>query len=257
MAEGWLHDSSPRSRPVASHRRPRACRRQGLLNVARAVAGARRAVTDGRAEPSCRGRPTRLWSRRESAPRTTTPPTCRGRLPVLDTTRAPRGVGGRLGWTSLRPCCAHRTVVAHGDGGALPSGQRRSHRCGYPAAGDPDVSRRGVARALLQTARAAALARHRVSLLDVVESHRAAVALYRRSGWVNSAVPPSRSRTAANSTKSSSRRACDQPAVLDAPSARYRAQYSDTRRSALASSDRSRSAGRSTGVSSPMTRLGM
>jgi len=49
---------------------------------------------------------------------------------------------------------------------------------------DPDVRRRGIARSLLQTARTAAVAEQRVPVLDVVDSHHAAVALYRRSGWV-------------------------------------------------------------------------
>ena len=49
---------------------------------------------------------------------------------------------------------------------------------------DPDVRRRGVGRALLQTAQSAAVAQHRLAVLDVVGSHRAAVALYRGAGWV-------------------------------------------------------------------------
>jgi ribosomal protein S18 acetylase RimI-like enzyme len=49
---------------------------------------------------------------------------------------------------------------------------------------DPDARRRGIARALLQTARSAAVAQHRTPVLEVVESSHAAIALYRRSGWV-------------------------------------------------------------------------
>jgi ribosomal protein S18 acetylase RimI-like enzyme len=49
---------------------------------------------------------------------------------------------------------------------------------------DPDARGRGFARALLQTARSAAVTQHRVPVLEVVESSQAAIALYRRSGWV-------------------------------------------------------------------------
>ena len=49
---------------------------------------------------------------------------------------------------------------------------------------DPDLRGRGIARALLQTARSAAVAQHRVPVLEVVESSPAAIALFRRSGWV-------------------------------------------------------------------------
>jgi GNAT superfamily N-acetyltransferase len=49
---------------------------------------------------------------------------------------------------------------------------------------DPDARGRGIARALLQTARSAAVTQHRVPVLEVVESSHAAIALYRRSGWV-------------------------------------------------------------------------
>ena len=49
---------------------------------------------------------------------------------------------------------------------------------------DPDVRGRGIARALLQTARSAAVTQHRVPVLEVVESSHAAIALYRRSGWM-------------------------------------------------------------------------
>jgi GNAT superfamily N-acetyltransferase len=49
---------------------------------------------------------------------------------------------------------------------------------------DPDVRRQGIARALLQTARAAAVSQNGVPVLDVVETDHAAVALHRRSGWV-------------------------------------------------------------------------
>ena len=49
---------------------------------------------------------------------------------------------------------------------------------------DPDARGRGIARALLQTAASAAVTQHRVPVLEVVESSHAAIALYRRSGWV-------------------------------------------------------------------------
>jgi GNAT superfamily N-acetyltransferase len=49
---------------------------------------------------------------------------------------------------------------------------------------DPDARGRGIARALLGTARSAAVTQHRVPVLEVVESSHAAIALYRRSGWV-------------------------------------------------------------------------
>lgn len=49
---------------------------------------------------------------------------------------------------------------------------------------DPDGRGRGIARALLETARTAAVTEHRVPVLEVVESSLAALALYRRSGWV-------------------------------------------------------------------------
>jgi GNAT superfamily N-acetyltransferase len=49
---------------------------------------------------------------------------------------------------------------------------------------DPDARRRGVARELLQTARAEAVAQQRTPVLDVVESSHAAVAVYRSAGWV-------------------------------------------------------------------------
>ena len=49
---------------------------------------------------------------------------------------------------------------------------------------DPDARGRGIARALLQTARSAAVTQHRVPVLEVAESSHAAIALYRRSGWV-------------------------------------------------------------------------
>ena len=49
---------------------------------------------------------------------------------------------------------------------------------------DPDSRGRGIARALLLTARSAAVAQRRVPVLEVVESSHAAIALYRRSGWV-------------------------------------------------------------------------
>ena len=48
---------------------------------------------------------------------------------------------------------------------------------------DPDVRRRGVARALLRAARAEATAQRRIPVLDVVDSHHAAIALYRSEGW--------------------------------------------------------------------------
>lgn len=43
--------------------------------------------------------------------------------------------------------------------------------------------RRGVGRTLLDTACSAAAARGRLPVLDVLEEHRAAIALYRRCGW--------------------------------------------------------------------------
>jgi len=49
---------------------------------------------------------------------------------------------------------------------------------------DPDFRRRGVARALMQTARSAAVADQRVPVLEVVDSPPAAIAVYRDSGWV-------------------------------------------------------------------------
>ena len=49
---------------------------------------------------------------------------------------------------------------------------------------DPDARGRGIARALLNTARSAAATQHRAAVLEVVESSHAAIALYRRSGWV-------------------------------------------------------------------------
>ena len=49
---------------------------------------------------------------------------------------------------------------------------------------DPDARRRGIAGALLETARSAAAAANRVPVLEVVESSHAAISLYRRSGWV-------------------------------------------------------------------------
>jgi GNAT superfamily N-acetyltransferase len=49
---------------------------------------------------------------------------------------------------------------------------------------DPDVRRRGVARALLQTARSAAVAHQRIPVLEVIESSHPAIALYRDAGWV-------------------------------------------------------------------------
>jgi ribosomal protein S18 acetylase RimI-like enzyme len=49
---------------------------------------------------------------------------------------------------------------------------------------DPKVRRRGVGRALLETARSATVADQRVPVLEVVESSVAAIALYRNSGWV-------------------------------------------------------------------------
>jgi ribosomal protein S18 acetylase RimI-like enzyme len=49
---------------------------------------------------------------------------------------------------------------------------------------DPDARRRGVARELLQTARAEAVSRRRAAVLDVVESAHAAIAMYRGAGWV-------------------------------------------------------------------------
>jgi GNAT superfamily N-acetyltransferase len=49
---------------------------------------------------------------------------------------------------------------------------------------DPDARRRGVARDLLQTARAEAVAQQRAPVLDVVESAQAAIALYRSAVWV-------------------------------------------------------------------------
>lgn len=49
---------------------------------------------------------------------------------------------------------------------------------------DPDACGLGIARAMLQTARSAAVRRHRVPVLGVVESSQAAIALYRRSGWI-------------------------------------------------------------------------
>ena len=49
---------------------------------------------------------------------------------------------------------------------------------------DPDIRGRGIGRALLQTARSEAGIQHRTPVLEVVESSHAAIALYRRSGWV-------------------------------------------------------------------------
>ena len=49
---------------------------------------------------------------------------------------------------------------------------------------DPDVRGRGIGRALLRTARSAAVTQHRIPVLEVVETSRAAIALYRRCGWV-------------------------------------------------------------------------
>jgi GNAT superfamily N-acetyltransferase len=49
---------------------------------------------------------------------------------------------------------------------------------------DPPARRQGVARELLQTARSAADAGQRTPVLDVVESSRSAIALYRSAGWV-------------------------------------------------------------------------
>jgi len=49
---------------------------------------------------------------------------------------------------------------------------------------DPDARRLGIARDLLQTARAEAVAQQRAPVLDVVESAHAAIALYRSAGWV-------------------------------------------------------------------------
>lgn len=49
---------------------------------------------------------------------------------------------------------------------------------------DPAFRRQGVARELLQTVRTAALAQQRTPVTEVVESSRAAVALYRATGWV-------------------------------------------------------------------------
>ena len=49
---------------------------------------------------------------------------------------------------------------------------------------DPEVRRQGVARELLQTARAEAVAHQRAPVLDVVDSSHPAVALYRSAGWI-------------------------------------------------------------------------
>ena len=54
---------------------------------------------------------------------------------------------------------------------------------------DPAVRGRGIGRALLQTARSAAVTQHRLPVLEVVESSHAAIALYRRSGWVELGRP--------------------------------------------------------------------
>lgn len=49
---------------------------------------------------------------------------------------------------------------------------------------DRDFRRRGVAGALLETARSSAVARRRIPVLDVVDSSHAAIALYRGAQWV-------------------------------------------------------------------------
>lgn len=49
---------------------------------------------------------------------------------------------------------------------------------------DPGCRRHGVAGDLLQTVRVAAQSQHRTPMIEVVESSHAAIALYRRAGWV-------------------------------------------------------------------------
>jgi GNAT superfamily N-acetyltransferase len=84
--------------------------------------------------------------------------------------------------------CGHVALNAKPSPGAIEvlddARHRRSPRCYRPAARRSDARGRGIARALLQTARSAAVTQHRVPVLEVVESSHAAIALYRPSGWV-------------------------------------------------------------------------
>ena len=84
----------------------------------------------------------------------------------------------------LWPRRRQRTAVARSDAGSV----RRRHRRPLGAIArllvDPDARGRGIARALLNTARSAAATQHRAAAPEVVESSHAAIALYRRCGWV-------------------------------------------------------------------------
>src|SRR5215207_3277820 len=104
------------------------------------------------------------------------------REPATLTTRRPRTTPQPL--TSTNNGVPTPTTEKGADKNRAPnrSGSRVEARGRARLLVDPDFRRRGVARALMQTARSAAVADQRVPVLEVVDSPPAAIAVYRDSG---------------------------------------------------------------------------